>query len=67
MSDNKRNIDTDDLAKPSQGNQAPAGTSTHATNAREAAAETADNKGKGNEARVSGYGKGNTQPDKGRK
>ncbi len=70
MSDNKRNIDNDDIdrnpAKPSQGNQSPMGTGTHDANRREAEAETADNKAKGNEARLSGYGKGNTQPEKGR-
>ncbi|HYD68804.1 hypothetical protein [Azospirillum sp.] len=79
MSDNKRNIDRDDIgnqddigkggqqaANPSQGNQSPTGTGSHAAHGREAAAENADNKAKGNEGRLSGYGKGNTRPETGR-
>lgn len=70
MSDNKRNIDSDDIdknpRKPSQGNASPTGTGTHAAHARESAAETADNKAKGTEARKAGYGKGFTEPEKGR-
>jgi hypothetical protein len=34
MSINKRNIDTDELAKPSQGNAMPTGTGAHDVNAR---------------------------------
>jgi hypothetical protein len=65
-SDDARKIDDDTLAKRSQGNQSPAGTGSHATHTREAAAETSDNKAKGNEARLAGYGKGNTRPETGR-
>lgn len=66
MSDNKRNIDTDAIAHSSQGNSSATGTGTHAVNARESAADQSDNKAKGNEARVSGYGKGMTQPETGK-
>ncbi|AWK86396.1 hypothetical protein [Azospirillum thermophilum] len=51
---------------PFRGNQSPAGTGSHAAHQREADAGTADNKAKGTEARVSGYGKGLTRPESGR-
>lgn len=51
MSDNKRNVDTDRLAKASQGNAMPSGTGTHATHRVEAEAETKDNKRAGAEGR----------------
>lgn len=51
---------------PFRGNQSPAGTGSHASNQREADAETADNKAKGAEGRASGYGKGDTPSGSGR-
>lgn len=66
MNDKERKIDGDGVANPKQGNESPIGTGTHATNVRKAEAETADNKAKGNAARLGGYGKGNTHPESGK-
>jgi hypothetical protein len=57
MSINKRNIDTDELAKPSQGNAMPAGTGTHDVNRRrseEAAEDRHDRQMRGVEGRKAG-------------
>jgi hypothetical protein len=62
MSENKRNVDTADLAGPSQGNASATGTGTHAANRVEDARENRDNKAKGSEGRKAGYGKGDTEP-----
>jgi hypothetical protein len=62
LSQNKRNIDTDELSKPSAGNQQPAGTATHDMHRVEAADEADGNKAKGTAGRKEGYGKGNTRP-----
>ena len=66
MGDEKPSENTAGEAPANQGNQQKAGTGAHATHAHEAAADTADNKAKGNAARLSGYGKGNTAPESGR-
>lgn len=66
MGDTKPSEDTAGEAPANHGNQQKGGTGAHAAHAREAAAETADNKAKGNAARLSGYGKGNTAPESGR-
>ncbi|MBP2300777.1 hypothetical protein [Azospirillum picis] len=63
MSDGKKNRNPDGIKPANQGDQQSAGTGAHATHAREAGAETADNKAKGKEAREAGYGKGNTRPE----
>ena len=54
MSINKRNIDTDEIAKPSQGNAMPSGTGTH--DVRRVAAERAaeDPRRRGVEGRKAG-------------
>jgi hypothetical protein len=62
LSQNKRNVDTDELAKPSQGNQSPTGTATHEAHRVEAEDAAEDNKAKGTAGRKEGYGKGNTRP-----
>lgn len=54
MSINKRNIDTDELAKPSQGNALPAGTGTHDVNRRNAEKSAADPQRRGVEGRKAG-------------
>jgi hypothetical protein len=63
LSGNKRNIDTDELSKPSQGNALPTGTGAHAQHRREEEVETADNKEKGRAGRKAGEGKGYTRPE----
>jgi hypothetical protein len=62
LSQNKRNVDTDELAKPSHGNQHSVGTSTHDAHRVEAEDSAEDNKAKGTAGRKAGYGKGNTHP-----
>jgi hypothetical protein len=54
MSINKRNIDTDELAKPSQGNALPAGTGTHQVNRRNAEKAVQDPRLRGVEGRKAG-------------
>lgn len=62
MSQNKRNVDTDELAKPSQGNASPTGTGTHDRHRVEAEDAAADNTAEGTAGRKEGYGKGHTHP-----
>jgi hypothetical protein len=54
MSSNKRNIDIDELAKPSQGNALPSGTGTHDVNRRHAEKAAADRQMRGVAARKAG-------------
>ena len=54
MSINKRNIDTDDLAKPSQGTAMPSGTGTHEVHRVEAERAAEDPQLRGVEGRKSG-------------
>jgi hypothetical protein len=62
MSENKRNVDTENLSKESDGSGLPTGTGTHDRHRVEAERATEDNKAKGTEGRKAGYGKGNTAP-----
>src|SRR5215208_480025 len=54
MSINKRNIDTNELAKPSQGNTLPAGTGTHEVNRRRAQEAAEDRQMRGVAGRKAG-------------
>ena len=54
MSINKRNIDTDELAKPSQGNALPTGTGTHDVNRRRSEEAAEDRQMRGVEGRKAG-------------
>jgi hypothetical protein len=59
MGQNKRNIVTDDVAKPSDGNALSTGTDTHARNRREEETETRDNSAAGRVGRKAGDDKMN--------
>jgi hypothetical protein len=59
MGQNKRNIVTGDVAKPSDGNALSTGTGTHACNRREEEAETRDNSAAGRVGRKAGDDKAN--------
>ena len=54
MSINKRNLDTDEIAKQSQGNAMPSGTGTHAVHRREAERAAEDRQRLGVEGRNAG-------------
>jgi hypothetical protein len=54
MSINKRNIDTNELAKPSQGNALPTGTGTHEVNRHRAEEAAEDRQMRGVEGRKAG-------------
>jgi hypothetical protein len=54
MSINKRNVDTDEIAKESQGNAMPSGTGTHAVHRREAERAAEDRHQLGVEGRNAG-------------
>jgi len=54
MSINKRNIDSDELAKPSQGNALSTGTGTHEVNRRKAEKTADDPQRRGVEGRKAG-------------
>src|SRR5205807_5087766 len=54
MSINKRNIDTDELAKPSQGTAMPSGTGKHDVHRREAERAAQDPRLRGAEGRKTG-------------
>ena len=54
MSINKRNIDTNELAKPSQGNALPSGTGTHEVNRRRTGEAAEDRQRRGVEGRKAG-------------
>ena len=54
MSINKRNIDTDEIAKESQGNAMPSGTGTHAVHRRDAERAAEDRQRLGVEGRNAG-------------
>jgi hypothetical protein len=63
LTQNTPNIHTDELARPSAGNQQPTGTATHDMHRVEAADDAEDDKAKGTAGRKEGYGKGNnTRP-----
>jgi hypothetical protein len=53
VSQDKHNIDTDELVKPSAGNAAPSGTGTHAAHRREAELDAIDPQARGVEAHKS--------------
>ena len=57
MSINKRNLDTDEIAKESQGNAMPSGTGTHAVHRREAERAAEDRQRLGVEGRNAGRGR----------
>ena len=54
MSINKRNVDTDEIAKPSQGNSMPSGTGTHAAHRHQAEKAAEDRYRLGVEGRNAG-------------
>lgn len=56
MSDNKRNVDTDDLSPKSEGPQNPSGQGTKNRNRVEAEADAKDNRQAGRDGRAKGQG-----------
>ena len=58
MSDNKRNVDTNDLSQKSDGPQNPSGQGANSRNRVEAEAEAKDNRQAGREGRAKGQGGG---------
>ena len=63
MSINKRNIDTDEIAKPSQGNAMPSGTGAHAVHRHQAEKAAEDRHRLGVEGRKAGPAPTPAAPD----